>query len=65
MLETAPVPARRNGEIAGFLLSLTFAASTALRDVDLAGLFQRVDPLLVALTALALLARVPAGRAGA
>ena len=54
MLETAPVPARRNGEIVGFLLSLTFAASTAVRDVYLGGLFQRVDPLLVALMAFAL-----------
>ena len=70
MLTATPIRSRRPGEIAGFLLSLTFAASTAVRDVYLGGLLQRVDPLLVALTAFALcslvflpvaLARDPAG----
>jgi drug/metabolite transporter (DMT)-like permease len=44
----------RQGEITGFLLSLAFAASTAVRDVYLGGLFQRMHPLLVALTAFGL-----------
>ncbi len=54
MIKLTPTGSRRHGEIAGFLLSLTFAGSTAVRDVYLGGLFQRVDPLLVALTAFAL-----------
>ena len=44
----------RNREVAGFLLSLAFAGSTALRDVYLGGLFQRLSPWLVALTAFGL-----------
>jgi hypothetical protein len=45
---------RRRGEIAGFLLSLTFAGLAAVRDVYFGGLFQHVDPLLVGLTAFGL-----------
>ena len=54
MLTLTPTDRAATREIAGFLLSLTFAGSTAVRDVYLGGLFQRVDPLLVALTAFAL-----------
>src|SRR5262245_51061981 len=65
---------QRGAEIAGFILSLAFAASTAARDVYFGGLFQRVNPLLVALTAFGLcplvflpvaLARDPSGLAAA
>ncbi len=45
---------RRNGEIVGFLLSLAFAGLAAVRDVYFGGLFQQVNPLLVALTAFGL-----------
>jgi drug/metabolite transporter (DMT)-like permease len=41
-------------EIAGFLLVLAFTVLAAVRDVYLGGLFQRVDPLLVATTAFGL-----------
>ena len=49
-----PSGPRRPGEIAGFLLSLAFAALAAGRDVYFGGLFQHVEPLLVALTAFGL-----------
>ncbi len=54
MVNLGSTPSHRKGEIAGFLLSLAFAASTAVRDVYFGGLLQRVNPLLVALTAFAL-----------
>jgi drug/metabolite transporter (DMT)-like permease len=54
MLTARSSRAPRNAEIAGFLLSLAFAVSTAVRDVYLGGLFQRVNPLLVALMAFGL-----------
>jgi drug/metabolite transporter (DMT)-like permease len=49
---SAAIP--RNRELAGFFLSLAFAGSTALRDVYLGGLFQRLSPWLIALTAFGL-----------
>lgn len=45
---------QHRGEITGFLLSLAFAALAAGRDVYFGGLFQQVQPLLVALTAFGL-----------
>ena len=53
-MSTAPPEPQRNGEITGFLLSLAFAGLAAVRDVYFGGLFQHVDPLLVALTAFGL-----------
>lgn len=45
---------QRSREITGFFLSLAFAALAAGRDVYFGGLFQHLEPLLVALTAFAL-----------
>ena len=65
-------PTRRDAEVVGFLFSLAFAVLAAVRDVYLGGLFQRVNPLLVALIAFGLscsvflpiaLVRDPAGLA--
>jgi drug/metabolite transporter (DMT)-like permease len=65
-------PTRRDAEIVGFLFSLAFAVLAAVRDVYLGGLFQQVNPLLVALIAFGLscsvflpiaLVRDPAGLA--
>ncbi len=53
-MSTAPPGPLGTREITGFLLSLAFAALAAVRDVYLGGLFQQVDPLLVALTAFGL-----------
>jgi hypothetical protein len=50
MLTASP----RNPEAAGFLLSLTFVALASVRDVYLGGLVQRVNPLVVAVTAFSL-----------
>jgi drug/metabolite transporter (DMT)-like permease len=53
-MSAIPTEPQRRREITGFLLSLAFAALAAGRDVYLGGLFQHVEPLLVALTAFAL-----------
>jgi drug/metabolite transporter (DMT)-like permease len=53
-MSTTDPSSRRKGEVAGFALSLAFAGTTALRDVYFGGLFQRLPPLLVALTAFGL-----------
>lgn len=50
---TTPSPLHRR-EAAGFLLSLAFAGLAAVRDVYFGGLFQRVNPLGVALLAFGL-----------
>jgi drug/metabolite transporter (DMT)-like permease len=50
---TNPSPPQRR-EVAGFLLSLAFAGLAAVRDVYFGGLFQRVNPLGVALIAFGL-----------
>ena len=45
---------KENREAAGFCVAVVFVALAAVRDVYLAGLFQRVSPLLVAMVAFAL-----------
>jgi len=54
MVTARPYESRRNREATGFLLSLAFASLAAVRDVYFGGLFQEVNPLLVALTAFGL-----------
>ena len=54
MLAVSHPQSRQHREIAGFLLALAFTALAAVRDVYLGGLFQHLDPLLVALTAFGL-----------
>jgi drug/metabolite transporter (DMT)-like permease len=44
----------RRREMAGFLLALAFTVLASVRDVYFGGLFQRIDPVLVALTAFGL-----------
>jgi drug/metabolite transporter (DMT)-like permease len=53
-MSALPTGRQRSGEITGFVLSLAFAALAAGRDVYFGGLFQHVEPLLVALTAFGL-----------
>ena len=54
MVTARPYESHRNREVTGFSLSLAFAGLAAVRDVYFGGLFQEVNPLLVALTAFGL-----------
>lgn len=54
MVTAGPYESHRNREVTGFLLSFAFAGLAAVRDVYFGGLFQEVNPLLVALTAFGL-----------
>jgi len=51
MATACPYDSYRNREVTGFLLSRAFAGLASVRDVCFGGLFQEVNPLLVALTA--------------
>jgi hypothetical protein len=54
MSRAGPGGWKENREAAGFCVSVVFVALAAVRDVYLAGLFQRVSPLVVAMVAFAL-----------
>ena len=71
MVTARPYDSYRNRKVTGFLLSLAFAGLSSVRDVWFGGLFQEVNPILVALTAFGLCSLVflpialisdPAGR---